>query len=133
MAINPDATPYQKMGNLRFTKEESDYYAWLHDDGVCCLTGRTDGINIAHTGGPDEGKGMGRKAYLHTCLPIFWRLHMIEERQREFFWTSAGFPDYLVWAKRLHDHYTTGQPKELVIYAMIARANREYLTGVMTK
>ena len=120
---------YQKTRKDRFTPKERAYYAWLHDDPLCCLTGQTGGIEIAHTG----PKAMSMKAPLATCLPIIKPLHDFEERNRDVFWSEAGFPDYLAWAERLMDMFETGRPKEVVLDEMIAAANRAYIASLLVK
>ena len=95
-----------KLARERFTSAEKAYYQWLHMDvGRCCLSGRTDGLTIAHTGRLAHGKGMGRKAMLNTCLPLYGPLHAAEERGREEFWRQAGFPgdERFAWSERLYD------------------------------
>lgn len=122
-----------KAAKYRFTKAESDYFSWLHDDPICVLTGQTEGINIAHVGGIGEGKGMGLKCPPIYCLPIIWKLHHVEEKNREWFWHGAGFPDYIAWAERLHDLHTTGQSKFPLVYEMNERANRDFIRKVLTR
>jgi hypothetical protein len=131
-SLNPHALPYQKGEKYRFTKDERDYFKWLHDEATCCLTGQTEGIQLAHVGGLAEGKGMSIKCDYRFCLPIFWKLHQVEESQRDQFWRSAGFPDYKDWAVRLHDLYTTGQPKAPLIFEMYSMSNKAFLTEAMT-
>lgn len=138
--ITPQFPPSQKVRTERGTAEERRYFKWLHDLGVCCLTGRPD-IEIAHTGGLAEGKGMGRKSALWTCLPLAKPLHRVEEAGREMFWIHAGFPpvlsgDRLVagqipWAERLHDHFTKNDNPAALIADMQARADRAYLAKIL--
>ena len=118
-----------KPENHRHTAKERAYYAYLHRDPLCCLTGQTHGVQVAHTG----PKAMALKAPLSSCLPILHSLHDFEERHRAEFWVNAGFPDHLAWAERLFDLFETSQPKEPLIYDMIARANRAYLMEVLNK
>lgn len=118
-----------KQPKERGTPKERAYYAWLHDDPLCCLTGQTYGIEIAHTGPKDA---LGRKAPLATCLPIIGALHGFEESNRCAFWVGVGFPDHIEWAIRLMDMFETGQRKEVVLDEMIAMANRDYIAGLLS-
>jgi len=114
----------------RYTPQEARYYAWLHDQGQCCLTGRAD-IELAHTGGLTEGKGTGRKAWLKTVLPIAKPLHVLEERNRRQFWVQAGHPDYLAWAERLFDIYEANYSPLALFLDMQEQADRAFLTTVL--
>lgn len=92
-----------KHDNGRFTAEEKRYFDWLRALAPmpCCLTGRTDGIDIAHTG--LEGRGMGRKAHYETCLPLLNVLHAKEHNNRDLFWAGALGEDPVPWAIRLFE------------------------------
>ncbi len=92
----------EKHQNLRKTPTEKAYYKWL-EGFPCCLSGRTDGIQYAHTGGQAEGKGMGRKAHLSTVLPLHYSLHRAEEAGRDQFWETALGESPVPYAERLFD------------------------------
>lgn len=116
----------------RFSEAERRYYAWLHNF-PCCLSGRID-VQIAHTGGLTQGKGMGRKAALWTCLPLSHRLHVIEEANREAFWRCTGI-DRLAFAERLYDIYENGASLAdgyALIGDMQAKADRSYLASILS-
>lgn len=117
---------YQKTKSLRGTPTEKRYYKWLHQAGVCCLTGYTP-FEIAHTG----KKAMSLKAPLWTCLPLQSRLHWHEEKARDAFWQGAGYPDHLDWAERLYDHFTTGQDPLVLLMDMAEQANREFIAKIL--
>ena len=113
---------FQKTPNLRGTPLERRYYKWLHENCACCLTMQPE-FDICHTGGLTEGKGMGRKAAIKTCLPLIRKLHLTEEAGRERFWEAVGIPDYLAWAERLFDLFETDQSPEDLLMDMHERAN----------
>lgn len=112
----------QKTPNLRGTTLEKRYNRWLHDNCSCVLTGYRP-FEIAHTGGLSEGKGMGRKSALHTCLPLRKELHLIEEKSRETFWAEVGFPDHLAWAERLYDIFEAHDDPMALLMDMHERTN----------
>jgi hypothetical protein len=117
----------------RYSAAERDYFRWLHSFGQCCLSGRPE-IDIAHTGGLKEGKGMGLKAVVETSLPLHWLLHRHEERYRDRFWRMAGFPDHIAWAQRLYDIYEKGGDRyeaEALLRDMQDRASIEFLTEIL--
>lgn len=112
----------QKQPKQRGTPLERRYYKWLHRMCFCVLTGNPT-FEIAHTGGLSEGKGMGRKSRLETCLPLIRPLHVIEERQRRTFWAEVGFPDHLDWAARLYDIFEAKDDPMSLLMDMNDRAN----------
>lgn len=115
----------------RFSEPERRYYAWLHNF-PCCLSGRPD-VQIAHTGGLAQGKGMGRKAALWTCLPLSFPLHVAEEANREAFWRGAGV-DRLPFAERLYGIFEGGASLIdgfALIHDMQAKADRSYLAAIL--
>lgn len=117
----------------RFSEPERRYYAWLHNF-PCCLSGRVD-VQIAHTGGLAQGKGMGRKAALWTCLPLSAPLHAAEEANREAFWRGAGV-DRLPFAERLYDIFEGGASLVdgfALIHDMQAQADRRYLAAILAR
>lgn len=117
----------------RFSTAEARYYRWLHRL-PCCLSDRQD-IEIAHTGGLAEGKGMGRKAALWTCLPLARPLHLAEETGRERFWAGAGL-DRLPWAARLYDVYEAGGDMGdalALVRDMQDAADRDFLVTILRK
>lgn len=118
--------PKSKDRSQRFTAAERNYFAWMHRECTCCLTGYPE-FEIAHTGGLSEGKGTSRKSWLNTCLPIRKELHLVEERNRSEFWSRAGFEDHLAWADRLHEIYTTEQDPNDLVADMQDLANRDWL------
>lgn len=116
----------------RFSEPERRYFTWLHNF-PCCLSGRTWDVQIAHTGGLAEGKGMGRKAALSTCLPLSYPLHVAEEANREAFWHGAGV-DRLPFAERLYDIFENGASLAdgfALIGDMQAQADRGYLAEIL--
>ncbi len=121
---------YQKTPSKRGTEKERRYYAWLHGNCACVLTGNPI-FEVAHTGGLAHGKGMGRKAALETCLPLIRDLHVIEERRRDLFWLEAGFPDYIAWAERLYDIFEKGDDPTALILDMNEGANREAIRNML--
>lgn len=116
----------------RGTAKEVRYYAWL--EGMpCCLSGRTDGVVRAHTGGWADGKGAGQKAGLWTILPLQNALHLEEERGRTLFWTEAlPGEDHLAWADRLHDQFKMDDRAEgeRILFEMQELADRRYLAKI---
>ena len=127
-------THIPKQSNLRGHSVEMRYMSWLHNHGTCCLSGRID-IEIAHTGGLAQGKGLGRKANLSTCLPLSRPLHHAEERSRAEFWTRAGFPNnqHLDFAERLYDLFETNQPPADLFADMQAQADRAFLAEILRR
>ena len=72
---------------------------FLHDGMGCCLSGRTDGVEVAHTG----QKAIGLKSPMWTCLPLHYSLHREEECGRVTFWKQAlPCENHLDWALRLY-------------------------------
>ncbi|MDP5216731.1 hypothetical protein Q5Y75_05830 [Ruegeria sp. 2205SS24-7] len=130
--ITPQFPPAQKVRTMRGSTEEKRYYKWLHLNCVCCLSGRID-IELAHTGGPAEGKGMSRKAALWTVLPLSKPLHHAEERNRREFWKNVGipYPQHIEWAERLYDHFTKQDDPTALLADMQARANRAFLAQIL--
>lgn len=117
----------------RFSETERRYYAWLHNF-PCCLSGRPD-VQIAHTGGLAQGKGMGRKAALWTCLPLSAPLHWAEEANRDAFWHGAGVKP-LPFAERLYDIFGNGASLAdgfALIGDMQAKANRFFLADILSR
>lgn len=110
------------------------YFKWLHSYQTCCLTGRQD-IQIAHTGGLAQGKGMALKSAVWTCLPLSAPLHWAEERGREDFWFNAGFQgeDRFHWSIRLHEIYQQNDDPTTLFADMQLRANRAYLATILEK
>lgn len=111
------------------TPEERRKFAWLHDLGRCCLTGRTD-IHVAHL---HEGSlCMGRKVGPELTLPLCWLLHAEQHRTREF-WPRAFRGDPRDWALRLHDLFEADDRygAELLLKDMSERACREYLAPLL--
>lgn len=129
--INTGQPIYQKTDNLRGTAIESRYYKWLHTY-ECCVTGNPYGLEIAHTGGLPEGKGTGRKANLDTCLPLIKPLHMIEEKNREYFWNVVGLPDHLVFAARLFEAFENGESGHTVLIDMRDQVNRNAVIKLLS-
>lgn len=118
---------------MRFSEAERRYYRWLHNF-PCCLSGRPD-VQIAHTGGLAQGKGMGRKAALWTCLPLAAPLHWAEEAGRDDFWRGAGVRP-LPFAERLYDIFEAGGNLAdgfALIHDMQAMVNRDYLADILAR
>lgn len=126
--------PFQKTASLRGTATETRYFAWLHSYRTCCLTGRPD-IELAHTGGAAEGKGMARKAWLHTVLPLARALHHAEESNRAKFWHLAGFPhkEHLAYAERLFEVFEQGDDPSALLADMQWQADRGYLAQFLKR
>lgn len=128
--MNRIAHPQGAMGlkqpNLRFTNAERQFFTWAHDNCVCCLTGQPE-FQMAHTG----RKYTALKSPPWTCLPITHQLHLAEERDRKGFWEGVGFPDHLIWAERLWDHFTTGQNPTALLMDMRDRANKDFIVSIL--
>ena len=124
--------PRRKAERERFTPKERRFNAWMHDYGRCCLSARPD-FEIAHTGRIEHGKGMARKASLNTCLPLQWLLHKAEERDREGFWSNAGFPgnDRFAWSERLFDIFEAGDDPTDLLMDMHERADLLFVGGIL--
>lgn len=123
-----------KHAKERGTAKERRFYAWLHSEGQCCLTGLMD-FQIAHTGRLQHGKGMARKARLNTCLPLQWQLHIEEERSREAFWEKAGFPGdtRFDWSERLFDLFEKQEDPTSLLMDMRDRANLLFLGDILRR
>lgn len=124
--------PRPRAKSERGTALERRYFAWLHSYQTCCLSGRMD-IDLAHTGGLIDGKGLGLKSPLRTVLPLSRPLHHVEESRRGDFWTCAGVPDYRAFAKRLFKIFKQGEPPHDLFADMQAKANRAYLAQILRK
>lgn len=84
------------------------YFTWLRQCSPlpCALSGRTDSVDLAHTGGWKEGKAGARKAADWTVLPLHRSLHRAEEAGRRNFWARAlPGADPVDFARRLYDQY----------------------------
>jgi hypothetical protein len=114
----------------RFTQQERRYMAFLHDGLGCCLSGRTDGVEVAHTG----QKSMGMKAPLWTCLPLHYSLHREEECGRDRFWKQAlTGENHLDWAVRLYECFEQSDRMGALVLLEDMRdaADRQYLASIL--
>ena len=109
---------------------ERRYYAWMHLNCTCCVTGQPT-FEAAHTGGLSEGKGMGRKANVNTCLPLIKALHVRDEEARKTFWRTVGITDYRRQAAKLFDLFVAGKCPEAHIEAMQARVDQQYVAALL--
>ena len=121
-----------KRPNERRTPQERAYYAWL-GQFPCCLTGRTEGVQIAHVGDVTTGKGTGYKAPYNQTLPLHWTLHAQEEAGRREFWANAISDHPIVWAERLYECRGDYLSAMCLLIDMKAKANRPYLEQIMRK
>ena len=77
---------------------EKARYAFLHEIGICAVTGREGDIHAAHIRGPDSlfGKtesGMGRKPHWVWTIPLSPAMHTLQHTMSEKqFWDSHGYP-----------------------------------------
>ncbi len=114
----------------RGTPHERRYMAFLHDGLGCCLSGRTDGIEVAHTG----KNAIGLKAPMWTCLPMFHALHAEEGAGRDKFW-AAALPgeNHLAWAERLYDCFELSDRTGALVLLEDMRdlADRQYLASIL--
>lgn len=104
--------------------------AFLHDGMGCCLSGRTEAVQVAHTG----AKAMGLKSPLWTCLPIDAVLHHEEERGRSDFWSQAlPGENHLDWAVRLYDCFEQSDRMGALVLLEDMRdlADRQYLASIL--
>ena len=122
----------QKEPTLRGTSIERRYFIWMHAKTSCIGTLQWP-IEVAHTGGLQEGKGMGRKAHLWTCIPLIRALHLEEEKNRPLFWERIGYPDHLTWAERLYDIFEADDDPSALIWDMHEGANHDYVREVLLK
>ena len=122
--------PPAKVSNLRGSTVETRYYKWLHLNCTCCVTGQP-AFDIAHTGGLAQGKGMSRKAWLQTCLPLIRPLHRLEEGKSEFFWPTVGLPNYLDDALALYQMFERGISPDADLEAMQGRIDQEYVATLL--
>lgn len=111
---------------------EKRYHKWLHGYQECCLSGRYD-IELAHTGGTSEGKGMSRKAWLHTLLPLSRPLHHFEETRSDEFWAGVGIENYLTYAARLWDLFKANEPPHALYAEMQMRASIPFMTQILAR
>ena len=114
----------------RGTSQERRYMTFLHDGLGCCLSGRTDGIEVAHTG----PKAMGLKSPMWTCLPLHYSLHREEECGRDAFWKQAlPGENHLDWALRLYDCFEQSDRigALLLLEDMRDLADRRYLASIL--
>ncbi len=79
------------------TTAEKARYAFLHEVGICTVTGMEGDIQVAHIRGADAlfGKplaGMGRKPHWVWTVPLRAEEHLSQHRQNEkTWWASRGF------------------------------------------
>ena len=82
----------------RAATDEKRRYAFMHEIGICAVTGREGDIHAAHIRGADSlfGKpltGMGIKPHYVWTVPLSPEMH---SRQHIFgeslFWNEHGFP-----------------------------------------
>lgn len=104
--------------------------AFLHDGLGCCLSGRTEAVQVAHTG----QKAMGLKSPLWTCLPLDFALHREEEHGRDTFWSQAlPRENHLDWAERLYDCFEKSDRTGALVLLEDMRdlADRQYLASIL--
>lgn len=88
----------RKRPSSRFTAEEKARFAFLHEIGLCCASGRDGEIHVAHISGPDHlfnkpPAGVGAKAHFVWTLPLSAEAHAEQHRKGERqFWSQNGFP-----------------------------------------
>ncbi len=122
------------VGIARYSRTEQYYFRWLHTLS-CALTGNNIDIQIAHTGGLREGKGMRLKAPVNTCLPIHYRLHLEEEKNRAAFWKGVGF-DPVPFAERLFEIYEQGADSALafdLLWDTRNKANQSFIAEILMR
>ena len=82
----------------RATTDERARYAFLHEIGICAVTGREGYIHAAHIRGADAlfGKpltGMGIKPHWVWTMPLSSSQHIIQhEVSEELFWDNRAYP-----------------------------------------
>ncbi len=81
----------------RSSLAERARYTFIHDVGICAVTGWEGDIQVAHLRGADAlfGKplaGMGRKPHWVWTVPLRAEEHLSQHRQNEkTWWASRGF------------------------------------------
>ena len=77
---------------------ERDRYAFLHEIGICAVTGREGDIHAAHIRGADALfskplTGMGIKPHWVWTLPLSPKEHRAQHKFAEhFYWDGSGYP-----------------------------------------
>ncbi len=81
----------------RATTAERARYAFMHEVGICAVTGREGDIHAAHLRGADAlfGKplaGMANKPHWVWTVPLLVEEHLSQHRQNEkTWWAARGF------------------------------------------
>jgi hypothetical protein len=104
---------------------------WLHSLRQCCLSGRSDGIELAHTFKGDFR--LGRRGSHIYVLPLFHSLHHAEHRHHDFWDNALPGADPKDWAARLDDIWRANdlEGADLLLKDMQAIADRGYLAQFM--
>jgi hypothetical protein len=125
--------PQPKQTNLRFTPTEKSYRIWLRKYELPCGLSARPWPDLAHTGNSSDGKGINRKAHLHTLIPLIRPLHTVEENGRDYFWKMANLPDRRDWAARLFDCYEKDEvvSAECLLADMHEKANKDFLAEIL--
>lgn len=77
---------------------EKGRYAFLHEIGICAVTGREGDIHAAHIRGADALfrkplTGMGIKPHWVWTMPLSPKQHVIQHANGENrYWTTMGYP-----------------------------------------
>ena len=82
----------------RITTDEKARFAFLHEIGICAVTGREGGIHVAHIRGADALfekplTGMAIKPHWVWTLPLSPDAHRDQHNNgEEFYWSAMGYP-----------------------------------------
>jgi len=101
--------------------------SWLHSLRSCCLSGRSDGIELSHL---HEGSfKLGRKVSGVLVLPMHHILHKAQHKHPDFWNKALPGHDPKHWAVRLDDIYQVRdlEAADALLRDMQDQANRDYL------
>ncbi len=79
-------------------KDERARYSFLHEIGLCCVSGLMSEIQVAHIRGPDAQfskplTGMAEKPHWVWTLPLCRERHELQHKIGEpEFWSRHGYP-----------------------------------------
>lgn len=121
--------------NERWSAAERQHFQFLHQLGRCALTGRTDGIEVAHI---RIHAGMALKPNWRHTLPLHHLVHAAQERQGQDWWGEVGFDlgtaqDPRNWAGviALASENRDWEEAEVLLNRMHRRANKSILRDIL--
>lgn len=121
--------------NERWSTAEKRHFEFLHHLGRCALTGRTDGIEVAHI---RIHAGMALKPNWRHTLPLHHLVHAAQERAGTDWWGELGFdlgtaqdPRHWAGVIALASEARDWGEAEALLFDMRRRANKSILREIL--